>query len=284
MIRGTVLHELFNLPSYLLAVKASPKVTYPVRKIPFGKHTRQYCLVVEPETTPLAWVVYWHGGGWQFGNPEQFQKTANAWLEAGYGVMIPSYRRLPWYDYRAIRNDTIQALATCGNYWKSKEGNPCPPVIFLGMSAGGHLATIASLDTDIWQQAGWQTQQIKGVVACGGVLDFSLMKYNPIIRLLAGSPRGKTYAMANPTAHLRHTKGHLPPFLLIHGTSDGLAPYQAAVGFQKHYQDLGLSTNCDLITLPQGTHLDAARWMFHDTPLRKMIMAKAQEWISGEKV
>lgn len=284
MIRGTLLHELLNLPIYWKEVRVSPAIPYALKKLPFGTHSRQYCLIAEPATSPIGWVVYWHGGGWQFGSPEQFQKTALSWLDAGYGVVLPSYRRLPWYDFRAIRQDTIQALATCRHYWESSGDHPYPPVILLGMSAGGHLAAISGLDTDILQQAGWRPTQIKGVIACGGVLDFSLMKNNPIIRLLAGSPKGGTYAMANPTAQLSNKPRELPPFLLIHGTSDGMAPYQAALNFQKHYQALPITTTCELITLSEGTHLDAARWMFHDTPLRQTILSKAGEWINGKKV
>jgi acetyl esterase/lipase len=281
MIRGTLLHELLNLPIYWKEVKASPALPYSLNKLPFGNHPRQYCLIAEPTTSPVGWIIYWHGGGWQFGSPEQFQKTALPWLDAGYGVVLPSYRRLPWYDYRAIRNDTIKALATCRNYWESQQENPYPPVILLGMSAGGHLAAITGLDTGIWQQADWQSTQVKGVVACGGVLDFSSMKNNPIIRLLAGAAKSKTYVMANPTAQLSAQQRDLPPFLLIHGSKDGMVPYQTALGFQKRYLSHPSKTACDLITLPEGTHLDAARWMFHDTPLRQTILRKAGEWISN---
>ncbi len=280
MTRGTLLHELLNLPIYWKEVNASPPLPYSLKKLPFGNHSRQYCLLAEPATPPVGWVIYWHGGGWQFGCPEQFQKTALPWLNAGYGVVLPSYRRLPWYDYRAIRHDTIKALATCRHYWESRPGNPFPPVILLGMSAGGHLAAITGLDSGIWQQAGWQPKQIRGVVACGGVLDFSMMKNNPIIRLLAGAAGSETYAEANPAAQLLDKESDLPPFLLIHGTKDGLVPYQAATGFQKRYQSHPSKTACELITLPEGTHLDAARWMIHDTPLRQTIMAKAGGWIS----
>lgn len=281
MIKGTLFHELLNLPLYWKDVKASAPLSYPLTRLTFGKHARQYVLIAEPVRPPLGWVIYWHGGGWQFGSPEQFQKTAAPWLDAGYGVLIPSYRRLPWNDFRAIRKDTVDALVACRQYWKDKGHEPFPPVLLLGMSAGGHLAAITGLDAGIWQQAGLPGEQIKGVVACGGVLDFSLMKNNPIIRLLAGSPGGETFTLANPMAHLGNKIDHqVPPFLLIHGTSDGMVPYQAAVNFQKQYQLLPNATHCDLITLPQGTHLDTARWMFFDTPLRQTIVTQAEEWLS----
>ena len=172
------------------------------------------------------------------------------------------------------------ALAACRNFWQSK-GNPHPPVVLLGMSAGGHLASVTGLDTGILQQAGWDTAQIKGVVACGGVLDFSLMKNNPIIRLLAGNPEGDTFKLANPITQIGKHIDKLPPFLLIHGTKDGMVPYKAAVSFQNRYREHSSASTCDLITMLRGTHLDAARWMFKDTLMRQTIMAKVAGWFDG---
>lgn len=282
MFRGTLLHELLHLPNYWKVVRASPDLPYPVQKIAFGDHYRQYFLIAEPAEPPSGWIIYWHGGGWQFGSPEQFQKTAHPFLDAGYGVIIPSYRRLPWNDFRTIRQDTIMALAACRNFWQSK-GNPHPPVVLLGMSAGGHLASIAGLDKGILQEAGWNLAQIKGVVACGGVLDFSLMKNNPIIRLLAGHPERATFSLANPVAQMAKQTAKLPPFLLIHGTKDGMVPYEAAVSFLKCYREHSSASTCDLITMQRGTHLDAARWMFKDTLLRQTIMAKVGRWLMVDR-
>ena len=50
-----------------------------------------------------------------------------------------------------------------------------------------------------------------------------------------------------------------------------------ATNFQKRLQEIP-SAACELITMQEGTHLDAARWMFHDTPLRQRIIARAEEW------
>lgn len=277
MWRGTLLHEIINLPLYWKEVAQAPSLSFPVEKLTFGDHARQYCLLVRPASQPRAWVVYWHGGGWQFGSPEQFRATAQAWLSAGYGVIMPSYRRLPNYRFPAIRQDAINALAACRKYWQER-GEGFPEVLLLGMSAGGHLASLAALDADILEQAGWQPPQIRGVIACGGVMDFSVMRNNPSVRMLAGSPQQARFQQANPLTHLNENS---PPFLLVHGTKDGMVPYQAAVNFKAHHERHRAPGNCELITLPAGTHLDAARWMFQDSPLRQRVFQQAEKWLAS---
>lgn len=276
MLKGTLLHELISLPFYWKEVIESPDLTYPVEKRFFGDHPRQYCLFARPERPPTAWVVYWHGGGWQFGSPEQFKCTTQTWLEAGYGVVIPSYRRLPWYDYRAIRHDTVNALLACRKYWDEYNDDPYPPVLLTGVSAGGHLASITGLDNKISREAGWQTAQIKGVIACGAVLDFSTMKNNPLIRRLAGSSSGAIFRQANPKDQL---KEDAVPFVLIHGTNDGMVPYQAAINFRNQHQSLNTRSECELITLEKGTHLDAARWILHDNDVKRKVMKQVETWL-----
>ncbi len=121
MWRGTLLHELWNLPLYWQQVSAVQLENYQQERIQFGNHNRQYCLVLRPKQPVKAWVVYWHGGGWQFGTPEKFSVTARPWLQAGYGVVLPSYRRIPFHQFESIREDTVAALAACHNYWQGEE-------------------------------------------------------------------------------------------------------------------------------------------------------------------
>lgn len=279
MWQGTIIHEVFQLPSYWYQLFRVDTTEFRVEKQYFGSHSRQYCLFAHPNEKPKAWIVYWHGGGWRFGSPEQFLATAIPWLRAGYGVVLPSYRRLPRHDYSRIKMDTIAGLVACRQYWFKQSGNAYPKVILLGMSAGGHLATLAGLDDRIVLQAGWSRGQILGVIACGAVLDLSLMQRNVLIRLLAGSPDGSRFREANPLANIGTSA---PPFLLIHGTKDGMAPYQAAERFRETYNSKVSDGTIELISLPSGSHLDAGRWMFMETSgdIRKMVFSKIASWLS----
>jgi len=75
--KGNLLHEILHLPIYNWKMQMTPIKNISVEKIPFGKHRRQYLLFIEPDNRPVdkdKVIVYYHGGGWMFGNPKQFEK------------------------------------------------------------------------------------------------------------------------------------------------------------------------------------------------------------------
>ncbi|MEL6655690.1 MAG: alpha/beta hydrolase [Bacteroidota bacterium] len=276
MWRGTMLHELVSLPEYWKQVSAVQLQSYEEEVLQFGAHAKQYCLVLRPKTSVKAWVIYWHGGGWQFGTPEQFKFTAQPWLQAGYGVVLPSYRRLPVYQFSSIRADTIAALAACRRYWDVGGDAPDQPVVLLGMSAGGHIASLVGL-VDQWRvQAGWIDRPVVGVIASSAVLDLYPMRRNPLIRRLAGRPGSTSFQMANPVERI-HPQA--PPFFVIHGTKDGLTPYQLAERFCQRYKSTASAERLRFETLPNGSHLDAGRWMYIGGELQRRVLAQAEEWV-----
>lgn len=277
MWRGTLLHELWNLPLYWQQVSAVQLENYQQERIQFGNHNRQYCLVLRPDQPVKAWVMYWHGGGWQFGTPEKFSVTARPWLKAGYGVVLPSYRRIPFHQFESIREDTVAALAACHNYWQGQENGTTKPVVLLGMSAGGHLASLVGLDQSLRQAAGWQERSVAGVVAAGAVLDLDPMRNNPLIRLLAGKPGSSTFRYANPVSHIHEAA---PPFLLIHGRKDGMTPFKVAARFERAYAQRAAADRLQFITLNRGSHLDAGRWMFLPGSLQNKVLQQAEQWLA----
>ena len=279
MWRGTMLHELVNLPEYWKQVSAVQLQAYEEEMLQFGTHAKQYCLILRPRTAIRAWVIYWHGGGWQFGTPEQFKFTAHPWLQAGYGVVLPSYRRLPVYQFPSIRADTIAALAACRRYWKEKGDTTTQPVVLLGMSAGGHVASLVGLDEQLRLQAGWLERRVVGVIVSSAVLDLYPMRHNPLIRRLAGRPGSSSFQTANPIENI-----HLdaPPFFVIHGTKDGLTPYKLAERFSKRYEEDASAERLQFETLQNGTHLDAGRWMYIGGKLQQRVLEQAEQWLRRE--
>ena len=280
MWRGTLLHELVNLPGYRRLVASVQLEAYRGERILFGAHAKQYCLVMRPYRPVKAWVIYWHGGGWQFGTPEQFKYTARPWLKAGYGVILPSYRRLPIYQFSSIRADTIAALAHCRNYWDQNGEDPTQPIILLGMSAGGHIASLVGLDQQLRDQAGWGNRQVAGVIASSAVLDLFPMRHNPMIRRLAGRPGSLSFQAANPIDHLH---ADAPPFFVVHGTKDGITPYVLAKRFTDTYQRAALAEQLRFVTLFGGTHLDAGRWMYSGDELQAQVVAQAEKWVKERR-
>lgn len=273
MWKGTLLHEVTHLPQYLLIASQAKQVPHRLSTEHYGQHRRQYLQILTPLSPPKAWVVYWHGGGWQFGSPQRFRAAAYPWLAAGYGVIMPSYRRIPRYNYDHIRQDTIDALRLARQ--KALGGSELP-FVFMGMSAGGHIASLAATDRMMQQEVGWSTGQIAGCVALGAVLNMNTFWLHPTMVTLAGIPSGKRYDLANPFNHLQ---GNECPFLIVHGTKDGMVPFKSIEQYRDKYCTLNGAESLSLITIPEGTHLDAGLWLYSQNDIQEQVSQTIADWV-----
>lgn len=244
------------------------------QRISVGNHWRQYVMMALPEGIPRGLVIYWHGGGWQFGRPEQFRAGAQVWIDQGFGVIMPSYRRLPKNSFSEIEADTLSALRAAKE-WLDQEGLPALPYALLGMSAGGHLAAITGLRKDILPGANWDRDNLLGIITTGAVLDLQVMPYTPIIRRLAGPKSGELFQRADPAQHLTEDA---PACLVIHGKKDRMVPFRVAESFVKKYQEM-TGKACAQLILPNGIHVDAGRWLFEEQPIRQKMIEQMNAWL-----
>lgn len=244
-LRKTLLYNTFGLPAYWQAcrsARASMKVEQ--RKVPYGNHRRQYALVVRGEySIPGRYAFYFHGGAWTFGRPESFVPAAIPWLELGFTVIFPSYRRPPQVGLDGVVADCRSVLAALA---------PSETVTDLhvgGISAGAHLAALMALKTDWWKEAGWRGHPQKALL-CAGPLSLQLLFPQAIF--------GR-YAHLDPFRILGEESPKLR-WQLLHGTSDAMVAAAHSEAFVDKL--IGLGQTADLLTIPQGTHLDCGRWMF----------------------
>ncbi|MBM7365866.1 alpha/beta hydrolase [Gordonia hydrophobica] len=95
--------------------------------------------ILTPSSTPRGVFVYYHGGGWVVGNPDQFDTLARQ-LAAGTGctVVLPDYRLAPENVYPAAANDAWDVLT-----WTAAR-HPDLPLIVGGDSSGGNLAAVVA--------------------------------------------------------------------------------------------------------------------------------------------
>ena len=111
--KGNVLHEVMNLPLLWWQLHNSPKLDCEKKRLKYGDHHRQYSLMLKPKENfnpNLPVIIYFHGGGWQYGSPENFEANAQPFLNKGHLVFLPSYRRRPSHDYYHMREDLDQIL------------------------------------------------------------------------------------------------------------------------------------------------------------------------------
>lgn len=94
---------------------------------------------------PLPTVLYYHGGGWMYGSPEQSDGTAIRFCrETGALVISPDYRLSPEHPFPAGFDDCYAALC-----WAAGEGAEhgvdVDRLAVMGESSGGNLAAACAL-------------------------------------------------------------------------------------------------------------------------------------------
>jgi acetyl esterase len=98
-----------------------------------------------PADEPVATVVFLHGGMWVIGDLESHDRACRRLVEAvGVAVVAVDYRRAPEHVWPAAVDDAVGVLR-----WAHEDGGATTgaagPLVVMGDSAGGNLATLACL-------------------------------------------------------------------------------------------------------------------------------------------
>lgn len=200
---------------------------------------------------PHPLVVLIHGGGWRIGDRRQLEDEMKMLVARGYAASTIQYRLArpkTANTFPAAARDVRCAvrflLANAGKY-SIAPGR----VALLGLSAGGHLAALTGaagadrrLDgpCHLCPRCGKQPIEVRGVVSLFPPLDLraeAAAEFTPLVKAIVagflGAPPERDpqkAALASPTAHV---KAGLPPFLLVHGTTDKIVPISQSRGFKE---------------------------------------------------
>ncbi len=97
-----------------------------------------------PEGRPAGVIVYYHGGGWVVGAPDQFDALGRTLAErTACVVVLVDYRLAPEHPYPAAVRDAWTALEWVAANVERIAGRPVP-LIVAGDSAGGNLAAVVA--------------------------------------------------------------------------------------------------------------------------------------------
>ncbi|RMG88343.1 MAG: alpha/beta hydrolase, partial [Bacteroidetes bacterium] len=146
--KGNPLQEILQIPVWWARMMRLPTSDMARTKIKYGTHWRQYLVVCTPKNGApgrRGVIVYIHGGGWQFSRPEVFGPNAAEWVRAGFVVVMPSHRRIPFYHCDHMREDLKLILEKTVEWMEAHEMG-ASRLILGGMSSGGNLAALAALD------------------------------------------------------------------------------------------------------------------------------------------
>ncbi|WP_037605996.1 alpha/beta hydrolase [Streptacidiphilus rugosus] len=232
----------------------------------------------------LAPVVLWiHGGGWMDGDRRYPPPTVPAELlfgtalAAGLAVVTVDYRHSLEAPFPAQLHD-VKAAIRYVRHFAGILGVDAGSLAVWGESAGGHLAAMAGLSGP--GSAGGahegdegvtgEDSSVRAVVDWYGVSDITAAArafpaqlapapsgpagvVDPYTALLGAAPADRP-ELARAASPVSYTQGggH-PPFLLIHGTSDGLVPFEQSVALAEGLRESG--SPVELVPVEGADHI-----------------------------
>ena len=271
------LREVKQLPrhAYKVTTGRIKNGAYPYEKIAFGAHRHQYLCWFEPNLDSKKHIIiFYHGGGWTFGRPEIFRDRAKLFAEAGYQVVMPAHRKLPFYDFTAIREDLTLTLKQLFITMQTKRILH-KKIIVGGVSSGGNLAALLFFDPSLLEGTGFKPDQFTSAFFCGAPVNLEGMTDSFLLRKYAGKKGSRRFSNASPINLLPNSFSK--ELLVIHGTEDGLVNYESTVSFVQKLKKIS-TTPIEFYTIPNGSHLESVSWAYENNPIRQKILA----WINRQ--
>lgn len=206
--------EPFQWPG---AVKAADGVAY-------GEHPRQKLDIWVPEggaaNRPV--IVFFYGGGWEWGERGLYGFVGSAFAAAGYVAVVADYRVGADALFPNFVEDAAWATRWTLDHIATQGGDPAR-LVLAGHSAGAHIAALVALDPVYAETARFDAGAIRGVAGLSGPYAFDPTVWETtrgFFRTAAADP-----ARAIP---VRRVRAGAPPFLLIHGADDDVVPASAS--------------------------------------------------------
>ena len=192
-----------------------------------------------PERRPV--LLYIHGGAWMISNRnEQGLPLMNEMAARSWTGVNADYRLSPWATFPDHLIDVKRAIAWIREHADEIGADP-DFIAIAGGSAGGHLCALAALTANDPQfQPGFEDADtsIQACVPFYGLYDLLDVdhpggdEFRKLLtrHIMKASPQDdpRLYEIASPIFHIH---ADAPPFFIVHGASDTLAPSAAARRF-----------------------------------------------------
>ena len=214
-------------------------------------------------------IVFFHGGGWNSGNPEQFQRQSRYFASRGMVAISVEYRIRNKHGTSPIQamEDAKSAIRFIRSNTKLLSIDP-NKIAAAGGSAGGHLAAVAG-NIDLFENP----NEDLSVSSKPNLL----ILYNPVLHFVRKWQWIKNPSNASPYENLK--KG-APPTIILTGTEDKIVPVELVKNYKKRMESIG--SRCDLILYEGAEHAFFNRGDdFVDTVLQTDIFLKSNWYLSG---
>ena len=208
---------------------------------------------------PRALCVFLHGGGWRVGDrhEEPMPGFYSYVAEAGLAIASVDYRLSAEAVYPAQSSDVAAALAFLADRGLGL-GLGLGRTVVWGLSAGGHLAALATLSAGrdriaaavCWYPPTDFDALAKDIEDAGGTGDRSASSREGQLIGASLDDRPDLAAAASPVHHVRPGA---PPFLFLHGTADLAVPPRQSRRLAEALTAAGGSATVELI--PGAGHM-----------------------------
>ena len=188
----------------------------------------------------LAGIVFFHGGGWTGGDPQQFFQQSRYLAERGMLAVSAQYRLIESHGTTPFEcvADGKSAVRWLREHAEELGLDP-ERLAAGGGSAGGHVAASAAILPG-FDEEGENT----GVSSRPS----ALVLFNPVLdTTLSGRQNGARMLdkRARDLSPMHHVGEGIPPCLILHGRDDEAVPYENAERFCRRMQEAG--NRCELV-------------------------------------
>ncbi len=197
------------------------------------------------EGVKLPAIVFFFGGGWTSGSPEQFKQQAAYLASRGMVAICPDYRvksrqgTTPFESVKDARS-AMRYIKTHGD----ELGVDTQKIVASGGSAGGHLAACTAIIDDMNED-----NEDLSVSAH----PFALVLFNPVLDTgKKGYGMEKLHGREFEISPVHHVKAGVPPTLIMHGKNDKTVPYENVIRFKSLMKQEG--NRCVLIAYKGQEH------------------------------
>ncbi len=197
---------------------------------------------------PKPAIVFFFGGGWNAGSPEQFEAQARHFAQRGMIAITADYRVKSRHGVQVVEcvKDAKAAIAWVRENAKRLGIDP-NKIAAAGGSAGGHLAAA--------------TGTIRGIGS--DEAPNAMILFNPASTLAPignWNPPGDKGRVsverfgveAEKISPAHHIGAHTPPTLILHGKNDTTVPYASVVAFESEMKKA--KRPCKLVGYEGASH------------------------------
>lgn len=172
---------------------------------------------------PLPWIVLFHSGGWEGGDPAEFAEWNLDLAAEGVIILCPAYRLAPQHQWPAPEEDALAVIQWARRQNVELQLDP-EQLHLMGRSAGAQIASAAAFRHPEWH--------VKGLISFYGPSDMHFARTHAyeddilnslklLRQYLGGDPEEVPQSYVTASA-IDFIGQNTPPTLLLHGARDTL--------------------------------------------------------------